>query len=265
VIPAHWSFLSSPPADGATNMAVDAALLDLVARQGAVWRCYTWDQPTVSFGRNERTAGRFSAERLRQSGLPAVRRPTGGRALLHAREVTYSVTLPLDERLPWRAAYDAVNTILLQAIRGLGVPAQLVDRREARPVTPDGPLCFDEPAAGEIVVAGRKLVGSAVWRQGGHYLQHGSILLADDQGLLATASAPAFPAPPPAASLGEYLAGSAAAPWSLVTHAIAAALSEAVGDTPDGTVAPFVPCADFAAQVAGHRAFFASDEWLWRR
>ena len=246
-------------------MAVDAALLDLVARQGAVWRCYTWDQPTVSFGRNERTAGRFSAERLRQSGLPAVRRPTGGRALLHAREVTYSVTLPLDERLPWRAAYDAVNTILLQAIRGLGVPAQLVDRREARPVTPDGPLCFDEPAAGEIVVAGRKLVGSAVWRQGGHYLQHGSILLADDQGLLATASAPAFPAPPPAASLGEYLAGSAAAPWSLVTHAIAAALSEAVGDTPDGTVAPFVPCADFAAQVAGHRAFFASDEWLWRR
>ena len=98
-------------------MAVDAALLDLAGETAcAVWRCYAWDMPTISFGRNERTRRRFSPERLREAGLHAVRRPTGGRALLHAREVTYSVAMPLDERQSWRVAYAAVNQVLLRAL-----------------------------------------------------------------------------------------------------------------------------------------------------
>ena len=82
VWPARWAFLASPPLDGVTNMAIDAALLDMVAEGDgtAVWRCYAWAQPTVSFGRNERTTGRFSDQSVRAAGLTAVRRPTGGRA-----------------------------------------------------------------------------------------------------------------------------------------------------------------------------------------
>ena len=263
-MPRHWTFLRSPASDGVTNMAIDAALLDLAAETAcAVWRCYAWSTPTISFGRNERTHGRFSPERLRHVGLPAVRRPTGGRALLHAREVTYSVAMPLDERNSWRVAYAAVNAVLLRALQSLGIPARLVAEHEAAPVAPNGPVCFDQPAAGEITVHGRKLVGSAVWRQGGAYLQHGSILLADDQALLADAADVPLPPAPPAASL-EACAPSQAH-WTIVVDALAAALAAHAAPRPAGTIAPFVPPHDFSARVASHHAVLGNDDWLWRR
>ena len=264
VMPRHWTFLRAPASDGVTNMAIDAALLDLAAETAcAVWRCYAWSTPTISFGRNERTHGRFSPERLRDAGLRAVRRPTGGRALLHAREVTYSVAMPLDERRSWRVAYAAVNAVLLRALQSLGIPARLVAEHEAAPVAPNGPVCFDQPAAGEITVYGRKLVGSAVWRQGGAYLQHGSILLADDQALLADAADVPLPPAPPAASL-EACAPSQAH-WTIVVDALAAALAAVAAPTPAGTIAPFVPPHDFPARVASHHAVLGNDDWLWRR
>ena len=265
VWPTRWAWLASPPLDGVTNMAIDAALLDIVAEGDgtAVWRCYAWAQPTVSFGRNERTAGRFSDQSVRAAGLSAVRRPTGGRALLHAREVTYSVTMPLDPRAPWQAGYAAVNAVLLRALHRLGVPAQLVAPHQTHAVTPDGPLCFDQPAAGEIVVDGRKLVGSAVWRQGGAYLQHGSILLADDQPRLATAALCPMPLPPPAATLAACAPQQAEGP--LVVDALSAALTETVGLVADGVVAPFSPDGDFASRVVDHCRRFADPAWLWRR
>ena len=265
VWPARWAFLASPPLDGVANMAIDAALLDTVAEGDgtAVWRCYAWEHPTVSFGRNERTAGRFSAESVRAAGLTAVRRPTGGRALLHAREVTYSVTMPLDARSPWQAGYAAVNAVLLRALHRLGVPAVLVAPQQTHAVTPDGPLCFDQPAAGEIVVDGRKLVGSAVWRQGGAYLQHGSILLADDQPQLATAALCPMPLPPPAATLATCAPRQAE--WALVADALSAALRETLDTVADGAVTPFAPGRDFAPRVADHGRRFADPAWLWRR
>jgi lipoate-protein ligase A len=249
-------------------MAIDAALLDLAGETaGAVWRCYAWAMPTISFGRNERTRGRFSPERLRDAGLHAVRRPTGGRALLHSREVTYSVAMPLDERRSWRVAYAAVNDVLLRALQSLGVPAQLVAEHETEPVAPDGPVCFDRPAAGEITVHGRKLVGSAVWRQGGGYLQHGSILLADDQARLADAADVALPPAPPAASLAASLEACAPlqAHWTVVVNALAAALATAATPYPLGTIEPFVPPQDFPGRVASHHAVLGNDDWLWRR
>lgn len=245
-------------------MAIDSALLDLAGETAcAVWRCYAWGKPTVSFGRNERTQGRFSAERLRAAGLQAVRRPTGGRALLHAREVTYSVAMPLDEQLSWRVAYAAVNHVLLHALQSLGVPAQLVADQDAESVAPDGPVCFDKPAAGEITVGGRKLVGSAVWRQGGAYLQHGSILLADDQALLAEAADVPLPPTPPAASLDAC--APAQAQWDVVVDALAASLAMVAASHPDGTIEPFDPPPDFPQRVASHRAALGNDDWLWRR
>lgn len=264
VMPRRWSVLHSPASDGVTNMAIDSALLDLAGESScAVWRCYAWEKPTVSFGRNERTQGRFSAPRLREAGLDAVRRPTGGRALLHAREVTYSVAMPLDEQHSWRVAYAAINQVLLRALQSLGVPAHVVGAEDAEPVVPDGPVCFDKPAAGEITVHGRKLVGSAVWRQGGAYLQHGSILLADDQARLAHAADLALPPPPPAASLESC--APAQAQWSVVVDALAASLAEDSAPHPERTLEPFDPPPDFPQRVASHRAALASDDWLWRR
>ena len=263
-MPREWSFLRSPASDGLTNMAIDAALLELAGDTAcAVWRCYAWTTPTISFGRNERTRGRFSSDQLRDAGFRAVRRPTGGRALLHSREVTYSVAMPLDERRSWRVAYAAVNDVLLRAVQSLGVPAQLVADHEAPAIAPDGPVCFDRPAAGEITVHGRKLVGSAVWRQGGAYLQHGSILLADDQARLADAADVALPPSPPAASL-EACAPTQAT-WSIVVDALAASLATVATPHRAVTIEPFAPPRDFPARVASHHVALGSDDWLWRR
>jgi lipoate-protein ligase A len=264
IMPRRWTFLRSAAADGVTNMAIDAALLSLAGETScAVWRCYAWERPTISFGRNERTRGRFSPDRLREAGLGAVRRPTGGRALLHAREVTYSVAMPLDEQLSWRVAYTAVNAVLLGALQSLGVPARLVEDHEAQAVPPDGPVCFDRPAAGEITVDGRKLVGSAVWRQGRAYLQHGSILLADDQSRLTGAADVPLPPSPPAASLEDCAPSHAR--WAVVVDALAASLAAATSPEPPGEIPPFVPPSDFPARVASHRARLGHDDWLWRR
>ena len=264
VLPRQWTFLRSPASDGVTNMAVDAALLELAGEtQCAVWRCYAWEQPTISFGRNERVSGRFSPDRLRDLRLHAVRRPTGGRALLHAREVTYSVAMPINESHSWRVAYAAINAVLLRALQSIGVPAELVADADATSIAPDGPVCFDQPAAGEIVVNGRKLVGSAVWRQGGAYLQHGSILLADDQAMLANAADVPIPPPPPAASLEEC--APLHAQWTSVAHAFEASLASVADTNGEGRVAPFVPPRDFSRRVASHHTTLGNDHWLWRR
>lgn len=265
-LPAQWRTLRSIPDTGVRNMALDLALMARARRSGeAVWRCYAWSTPTVSFGRHEGTRGHFDAESLARVGLDAVRRPTGGRALLHARELTYSATMPLSAELPWRAAYDAINALLLRSLQRLGVPASLVGDADAMPVRPDGPLCFDEPAAGEIVVGRAKLVGSAVWRERGAFLQHGSILLHDDQSLLASASRSAgsrsSALPPPAASLHDWSnsIGRPAPTWSDVADAIESVLAER------GTVTPLQLDATTSADVEAQARDIARDTWLWRR
>ena len=262
-LPVHFRTLRSGPAPGARNMALDMALLDRARVTGeAVWRCYSWSRPTVSFGRNETVLGRFDANSVSHAGLDAVRRPTGGRALLHSREVTYSVTTPIADALPWRSAYAAINTILLRALRSLGVDATLVSDAHSEAVHPDGPVCFDRPAAGEIVVDGAKLVGSAVWRERGAYLQHGSILLHDDQSLLANAmiAAPTA-ATPQAASLNAWFTARQLAPptWSNVADA----LDQAVAEQYD--VTPLELDASPSAAADRIERDWSNAQWLWRR
>lgn len=176
----RWRFLDSGAADGVTNMATDVALLDHARRTGeTTFRVYAWSRPTLSLGRHERARGLFAAEALEADGVEVVRRPTGGRALLHHREVTYSVTAPIEAASP-RESYEAINFLLLDALAALGVSATEA-RPTQRPLRPEGAACFAEPGAGELVVDGAKLVGSAQLREDGALLQHGSILLADDQ------------------------------------------------------------------------------------
>ncbi len=91
----QWHFLVTPPADGAENMARDEALMRWSAATGhAAFRVYGWSSPTLSLGRNQRARGCYNLDAASGRGIGIVRRPTGGRALLHHREITYSAALP---------------------------------------------------------------------------------------------------------------------------------------------------------------------------
>jgi lipoate-protein ligase A len=283
VVPGQWEFWRSGPDSGPRNMAVDAALLRRASRieeagsapRAGVWRCYGWSRPTVSFGRHERTRGRFDAASVAAAGLDAVRRPTGGRALLHSREVTYSATFPLAAGISWRVAYDAVNRILRDALASLGVDAAIVPygnpygNVEGRRTSPNamGPLCFDRPDAGEIVVDGAKLAGSAVWRERGGYLQHGSILLHDDQLLLAAATCAPVPVASPAASLAQLLGSASSRDGPMDDEALRNAVEAAIAArlAANGVVTAFTAGASFDDDVDASARQLAASDWLWRR
>src|SRR4051812_18539212 len=101
-----WRLIVTPAAGGAENMALDEALMDR-ARESREWvmRVYSWSTPTISLGRNQTAHGRYDLDRIAQLGFDVVRRPTGGRAILHHREITYSVTAPCDEAGDLRESY----------------------------------------------------------------------------------------------------------------------------------------------------------------
>lgn len=262
-IAGRWRFLDSGAADGVTNMAVDAALLDHARATGeATLRVYAWSHPTLSFGRHERTRGRFSPDRLREDGVDVVRRPTGGRALLHHHEVTYSVTARTGE-LALREAYAAVNALLTDALARLGVRAGPAEPR-GRTAQPGTSACFAEPNAGELVVDGAKLVASAQWQERGAFLQHGSILLGDDQSRIATL-ADGEAAPPTRAATLWALLGPAVG-YAEVREAIMAAFGVVMdigGHVTSPPAAPSIPVG--VEPGAEHRARFADPAWTWRR
>jgi lipoyl(octanoyl) transferase len=166
-------------ASGALNMAVDQALLESV-QEGSrpALRLYLWQPACLSFGRNQLARGLYDPARARAAGIEIVRRPTGGLAVLHDQELTYSVAAPLRLFGGPRAAYAAINRALVDGLRTLGVPAALAPtgpRRE--PFAAAAEPCFYAAATGEVVAHGHKLVGSAQRAERGTLLQHGSILL----------------------------------------------------------------------------------------
>lgn len=157
-------------------MAVDEALARTGRKGEGVLRIYRWSRPTLSFGRNQPARDRYDPLAARSLGVDVVRRPTGGREVLHDRELTYSVSLPVARPGDLRGAYRMVNRALVEALRSLGIQAGLAS--PAGPAqTPDAGACFAAPAEGEVEVGGRKLVGSAQVRIGRRVLQHGSLLL----------------------------------------------------------------------------------------
>ncbi|MEO6055266.1 MAG: hypothetical protein ABIQ49_00360 [Gemmatimonadales bacterium] len=172
-------WLDTIPRPGWLNMAIDSALLER-AEAGERWlRLYAWDPPCLSFGRHEPAARRYDAARIEALGLAVVRRPTGGRAVWHARELTYAVAAPCEGLGTLREAYDAIHRVLRDALRLLGAPAELAPSRTTTPI--DAGACFAVAAGGEVLIGGRKVVGSAQLRRGKALLQHGSVLLEDDQ------------------------------------------------------------------------------------
>ncbi len=177
--------IHDPPLPGPLNMAVDACLAAM-AGSGEIdlaLRTYTWEPHTVSLGRLQRGCGDLDAEKLRRDGFGLVRRPTGGRAVWHGRELTYSVAASSRHPLYTGGIRDSLGTVasmLVTALGGLGVPAA------ANPSAPGGGFgrgpCFTTHGALEIMTGdGRKLVGSAQARTRDSFLEHGSILFDNDQ------------------------------------------------------------------------------------
>ncbi|HSU17819.1 lipoate--protein ligase family protein [Longimicrobium sp.] len=226
----RWRLLDTPPAAGAWNMAVDEALAHSVAEGGApVLRFYRWSPACLSLGRNQPARGRYDLDALAVRGIDVVRRPTGGRAVLHDRELTYSVAAPEALLGGPKRAYHAINRALVAGLRRLGVAAALQPVTAERAPAPSLAPCFDQPVEGEVVAAGRKLVGSAQRRLGTVILQHGSLPIEDDQSTVATLlldTADRDDAGPPA-TLAEVLGR--VPDWDELTAALAAGWTETFG------------------------------------
>jgi lipoate-protein ligase A len=253
-----WHFLHSPSSTGAYNMALDEALMQRAAESSAwICRVYTWSAPTLSLGRNQRARGAYDLERIAEQGVDIVRRPTGGRAILHHREVTYSVVGPVGDAGDLRESYARINRLLIAALRGLGVAATVV--RDATLEQPGVIPCFHHPSVGEITFNGRKLVGSAQRRCDEVLLQHGSILVDDDQMRLSSLLIEPAPEIPAAATLRDALGR---APSELD---VAQSLFEAVCTLEDRNAVRMEPDARLLGRANELRDHYLDESWTWRR
>ena len=177
-------WIDEQPRRGWTNMSLDTALLDRAEQEGESWlRLYRWEPHCLSFGRHEPACRAYDIERIQTLGLDTVRRPTGGRAVWHARELTYAVAAPWQVFGSLRSAYREIHRLLAEALRGLGLETSLAPRVQTARLDSGG--CFSQPVGGEVLAGERKVVGSAQLRRGRAFLQHGSILLEGDQRLVA--------------------------------------------------------------------------------
>jgi lipoate-protein ligase A len=180
----RWRLLLTPPARGAWNMAVDEAILEAVGHRDSLptLRLYAWDPPCLSLGYAQPLSD-VDLPRLRQRGWDLVRRPTGGRAILHTDELTYSVTAPPDEpRLSGTLleSYNRLAAALLRALHILGLPAEMEAHAPVQAAVNTNPVCFEVPSIYEITVGGKKLIGSAQARRREGVLQHGTLPLTGD-------------------------------------------------------------------------------------
>lgn len=177
-----WRFLDEPPRSGVWNMAEDIALLE---GDGPlpVLRLYSWDRPTLSLGYRQDADAVVDFAEAGRLGVPVVRRPTGGGSVLHEGilEVTYSVVAEEGD-LPSSVveAYRVIAQPLAQAVGSLGLRADFAESIPDRGAWSD--VCFETATRFELLVEGRKAVGSAQCRRAGRVLQHGAIPLRFDPG-----------------------------------------------------------------------------------
>ena len=168
-------------------MAVDEVLLQCAADRvsdgggGCVWRFYQWSRPTLSLGYFQDLADR--AQHPASRDCPAVRRSSGGGAIVHDIELTYSFVAPGDHVLSYgrRRLYEVVHETLIATLAGFGIEASLFEPPDGAPASPPACscpfLCFQRRLPGDVIVAHQKIGGSAQRRRGGAVLQHGSVLL----------------------------------------------------------------------------------------
>jgi lipoate-protein ligase A len=186
----EWRWISDGLQTAEENMAIDAALL-ADCEQGRVppaVRLYGWSEPAITIGYSQKAEAELDLKRCRELGIAIVRRPTGGRALLHANELTYAVVAPVS--IPpfnqgLKATFQAVSEALLVGLQGLGVQGDInTSKQRSGPVR--SPACFASLNHCEITVDGKKLVGSAQKRTSKAFLQHGSLIIESDHALFAS-------------------------------------------------------------------------------
>jgi lipoyl(octanoyl) transferase len=176
--------LITPPAHGAWNMAVDESILESMGRDNPLptLRLYAWQPACLSLGYAQPLTD-VDMPRLQACGWELVRRPTGGRAVLHVDELTYSVIAPLNEpRVAGSVleSYRRLAQALVRALELLRLPVQVNENSASTPASAPNPVCFEVPSTYEITVDGKKLVGSAQARRKEGVLQHGSLPLVGD-------------------------------------------------------------------------------------
>jgi lipoyl(octanoyl) transferase len=179
-----WRLLHTPPSSGAWNMAVDESILEHIHRGEAssTLRLYSWNPPCLSLGHAQSFAD-VDMERVKVNGWEVVRRMTGGRAILHTDELTYSVTGSANEPVLTGGILESYNRLaqaLMFAMRELGLPVEMKKEEVSHASDAANPVCFEVPSTYEITVGGKKLIGSAQARKKEGVLQHGSLPLTGD-------------------------------------------------------------------------------------
>jgi len=270
--PDTWRLLLSPALPGADNMALDEALLESVSarRQPPTLRLYRWQPACLSLG-HAQPADQADGDRLAALGWDLVRRPTGGRAILHIDELTYSITTPIDHPLVAGGvlgSYRLLSQGLLAGLSALGITADTAPERALSEPDRSNPVCFEVPSAHEITAGGRKLIGSAQLRRVAGVLQHGSLPLQGDLGRICLGLAYAREADRQAAAgrvrrraatLEELLARPVA--WDQAAEAMADGFRRALGLR----LFDAAPSEEETARAAElRRQRYAADEWTRR-
>ena len=228
-----WHRLPFLVLPGTVNMALDTRLLRRALEGGgAHLRFYLWTRPTLSLGRSQDAPMVVDFPFCAGQGIDVVRRPTGGRAVLHHMELTYAVAgLFGRDGFPRsvQETYQAICEALRDGLGALGIGARLFAGGTSPLTSPMNPLpCFATPAPGEVVLEGKKMIGSAMAVDGPGFLQHGSILIAVDEPLQrgAQLEKTVFSA----ASLGGALRPLPS--WAVILHALEAGFFRRFGTGP---------------------------------
>jgi lipoate-protein ligase A len=187
----NWRYLiHDRPLSGSLNMAVDEFLFRSLDEEPVTYlRFYKWERATASLGYGQRAARVVDPEFCRRNGIDIVRRQTGGKLVLHHREITYSVVSNDVETFTSTlgGSYKLISRALVKGLEKMGLAASLSEK--APPFYARGTMpCFSHPAQDEIEIGGLKIVGSAQKRTGGRFLQHGSIPMDHDEELLKAVS-----------------------------------------------------------------------------
>ncbi len=193
-----WRLMRDPPLAGTVNMAKDLRLLqqlEKASRSTTIVRLYAWDKSTVSLGKHQKPESGADLEYCSRNAIPILQRPSGGRAVLHADEVTYAVISNDSDFFPMNSlpeTYRVIALALQSGLARLGIETVLArpPHRPASPSSTDSSLsapCFVAPSRHELLCQGRKIAGSAQRRLRRAFLQHGSIPLTVDYPLMSAA------------------------------------------------------------------------------
>lgn len=176
-----WHFIDTGSSSGKFNMELDIFLSNICNDNEAFFRLYHWNPDTISLGANQ-NINEIDKDKCIADNIEIVKRPTGGRAILHAEELTYSMVVPLSFGLSAKDIYNKVSNTLSAALAKYDSKLFSVELENLQPdfkqllKNPSGSLCFASTAKSEVKYNGKKLIGSAQRKMNTVVLQHGSIL-----------------------------------------------------------------------------------------